>query len=52
MHLEAVEHAHDAACLRVCLPAEVAVLGGLIGGVAVLATYTIKKTLLNNESGS
>jgi hypothetical protein len=31
---------------------EVLVLGGLIGGVVTLATYTIKKTLLNNESGA
>lgn len=31
---------------------ELMVLGGLIGGVAVLASYTIKKTLLNNEAGS
>lgn len=34
------------------LPAEVFVLGGLVGGVVVLASYTVKKTLLNNEAGS
>jgi hypothetical protein len=33
-------------------PPELAVLGGLVGGVIVLAAYTIKKTLLNNEAGS
>lgn len=36
----------------VVLPAEVMVLGGLVTGVVVLGTYTIKKTLLNNEAGS
>jgi hypothetical protein len=36
----------------VVLPAEVLVLGGLVGGVVVLASYTVKKTLLNNEAGS
>lgn len=40
-------------CLLAVLPAaELTVLGGLIGGVVVLASYTFKKTLLNNESGS
>lgn len=39
--------------LTLCvLCAELTVLGGLVGGVVLLASYTVKKTLLNNESGS